>query len=120
MKRYKKIVGRFGENLAKNFLKKRGYRIIAENKKLGSPEIDLVAEKEKEIIFVEVKTRTSLELGPADEALKLSQIKTLKRAIGAYCSQNKINPEKIRLDFISIDINRAEKTAKIKHYKDIF
>jgi putative endonuclease len=119
MKNYKKTIGGFGENLAKNFLIRRGYKIIANNVKIGHCELDLVASCKKELIFVEVKTLSSEKIGPANEALKSRQIKNLKKAMSIYCWQQRHDPEKARFDFISIDLNRAAKTAKIKHYQNI-
>lgn len=120
MNAYKKTIGRFGESLAKDFLSRRGYKMLGANLKFGKLEIDLVAESEKQTIFVEVKTRLAASAGPAEDALKLSQIKDLKRAISAYCRLNRVNPNCSRLDFIAIDLDAAGKKAKIKHFKDIF
>lgn len=119
MGKYKKTIGRFGENLAKNFLIRHGYKIIAGNVKIGHCELDIVASCKKELIFVEVKTLSSEKIGPADEALKNRQIKNLKKAMSIYCWQQRHDPGRARLDFISIDLNRATKTAKLKHYQNI-
>jgi len=118
--RYKKRIGIFGENLAKNFLIRRGYEIISSNVKLSYLEIDIIAREKNEIVFVEVKTRAYGNLGSADEALTACQTKNLKRAISMYCGQKKLNINNVRLDFISVDIDRENKKAKIKHYKEIF
>jgi putative endonuclease len=120
MEKYKKTIGKYGEDLAKNFLIKRGYEIIESNKKISYWELDIVAKKGKEIIFVEVKTLSSKKMGPAEEALKSRQIKFLKKAISIYCWQKRINPNLIRLDFIAINLSREKKTANLKHYKNIF
>lgn len=117
---YKKTIGRFGESLAKDFLSRRGYKIIGTNLRFGRLEIDLVARLKKQTIFIEVKTRQAASVGPAEDALKLSQIKDLKRAITAYCYHKNVNVNDSQLDFIAIDLNRARKTAKIKHFKNIF
>lgn len=119
MEKYKKTIGRFGEDLAEKFLLKRGYKIIARNLKIGRNELDIIALINEEMVFVEVKTLASGRIGPANEALKGRQIKNLKRAMSVYAWECRHNQEKIRLDFISIDLNRRDKTAKLKHYKDI-
>ena len=57
-------LGELGEKLAKRFLEERGYTIICQNFRTKQGEIDIIArDKYKTIIFVEVKTRTSLEYG---------------------------------------------------------
>jgi putative endonuclease len=116
----RKQLGAFGEKLACDFLKRRGYRIVETNKKLSYLELDIIAKKEGLYIFIEVKTRVETSLGSAVDALKHSQIKKLKKAMCAYSVENRINLAKIRLDFIAIDIKKTEKTANIKHFKDIF
>jgi putative endonuclease len=120
MEKYKKTIGRFGEDLAEKFLAKRGYKIISRNVKISYWELDIITEKDKKIIFVEVKTLSTDKLGVAEDVLKHRQMKFLKKAISIYCWQNKINPNLIRPDFIAINLNRQKKTAKIKHYKNIF
>ena len=120
MKDLRKTIGNFGESVACDFLKKHGYKIINRNVKLSYLEIDIVAEKNKNTFFIEVKTRTTKNLGLADQALRKTQIKKLKKAIVSYSFQNKINLNNIQLDFISIDLDKENKTASIKHYKNIF
>ncbi|HTX87092.1 MAG TPA: YraN family protein [Candidatus Nanoarchaeia archaeon] len=115
----KKIIGNFGEELANNFLKSRGYAVIARNKKFRRWEFDLIAEKSGQIIFVEVKTLCSA-INPAETCLSRRQIELLHRAMFFYCWKNKIDPLKARLDFISVNIDRAKKTARLRHYKNIF
>jgi len=113
-------IGAFGETLACDFLKKRGYKIIDRNARLSYLEIDIIAKTKQELVFIEVKTRISQILGPADEALKNSQIKNLKKAIVKYCAKNKQKLDNIRLDLISVNIILPKKSAKIKHFKNIF
>ena len=57
MKSTAKEVGRAGEKAARDYLKRKGYRIIDRNSRLAHGEIDIIAENETNIIFVEVKTR---------------------------------------------------------------
>ena len=65
--RYKKKVGKIGEDLASDMLESAGYRIIARNFMTREGEIDIIAIKEGVIHFVEVKTRSSDGFGfPAD------------------------------------------------------
>ena len=120
MKDRRKAIGAYGEDLACKFLQKRGYKIIDRNVKFSYLEIDIVSRKKKTTSFIEVKTRTVSSLGAADQALRSAQIKKLKRAMVAYSIQNGIKLNTIQLDFVSVDIDREKKTARIKHYPDIF
>lgn len=118
---YNQKVGQFGEGLAIEFLVRHGYKIIDTNIKVSYKEIDIIAFKDDELIFIEVKTRTSNMFGRADEAIFAKKLKSLKRAVGIYL--NNFNPKvkykDIRLDLIAININRIEKIANIKHYENI-
>ncbi|MDD5528351.1 MAG: YraN family protein [Patescibacteria group bacterium] len=116
----KKIIGNFGEQLACDFLTRRGYLIIGRNKKIGRREIDIIAALNGNIVFVEVKTLAAAGMAPAEDALTRRQIETLKKAIRLYCWSNRIKMDNARLDFVSVKINRCAKTAKLKHYPDIF
>ncbi|MBL7058329.1 YraN family protein [Patescibacteria group bacterium] len=117
---YNKVVGQFGEKLACDYLNKNGYNLIAKNVQIGHLEIDIIVKKIAKLTFVEVKTRTSKTYGEADEMISRQKIKNLKKGIGLYL--NTLNKERyndVSLDFISIDIDKISKCAKIKHYKNI-
>jgi len=116
----RKEIGRIGEELARKYLVKRGYIIRHKNIAFGHKEIDIVAQWGRQIIFVEVKTRTSFVFGGADTALTAKQIKTLKKAISLYCFRHKIDNNFIRLDLISVDMDMRNRIAKLKHIKDVF
>jgi putative endonuclease len=118
---YNQRVGRFGEKLAQGYLARHGYKIIDTNIKISYKEIDIVALKDKRLVFVEVKTRTSDKFGVACEAVFAHKTKNLKQAIGIYLGQveKDVKYDDIRLDLVAVDINKVNKTAKIKHYKDI-
>lgn len=118
---HNKKVGEFGEELAISFLKKRGYIIIDKNVKLSYKELDVVAKIKQKIVFIEVKTRTNNTLGTAENAMSAKKLHHLKKAVSMYVNNQKnIDQNNIRLDLICIDINKDDKIANIKHFKDIF
>ncbi|HTW96280.1 MAG TPA: YraN family protein [Candidatus Methylomirabilis sp.] len=120
MGQYRKKIGHFGENLARNFLQDRGYVFVSSNQKIGCGELDLIMKQREEYVFVEVKTIASQILGPAAEALTRRQINQLKKTLRIYCRQNRINIESTRLDLIAINLNRIKKIAKLRHFKNIY
>ena len=115
----KQIIGKFGEKLAKNFLISHGYKILASNVKTSYKEIDIVAQEGETIVFIEVKTRQSQSYGSADEAMTWAKLSNFSRAIELFLVRRNLETDNIRADLIAIDINKREKVAKIKHYKDI-
>ncbi|MCK5060958.1 YraN family protein [Candidatus Parcubacteria bacterium] len=112
-------IGNFGEKLAKKYLIKKGYEILALNKQISHKELDIIASINGFIVFVEVKTRLSTDLYLAEEALSMFKLKRLKRAVSSYIYWKEINADLARLDLIAITINPLTKIAKIKHFKDI-
>ncbi|MFH0955933.1 MAG: YraN family protein [Candidatus Falkowbacteria bacterium] len=112
-------IGEFGEILAKNYLIKNGYKIIDANVKLSYQELDVVALKDGEIVFVEVKTRISQFYGPAENAFQFAKLERFRRGIEMYIGNKNLCVEDVRADLITVDIDHIKKTAKIKHYKDV-
>jgi putative endonuclease len=115
----KKTIGNYGEQLACDFLIRRGYQIIDRNKKIGRREIDIITANNGVVIFVEVKTTAAVMTAAAEEALSRIQIETIKKAITLYCRDKRINLSKTRLDFICIKINRFSQKAILRHYRNI-
>lgn len=116
---YKQKVGKFGEDLASDYLIRHGYKIIGRNVKISYKEIDIIAKYSKIIVFIEVKTRMSSILGSANDAFSQKKMNTLKKALAYYIYDKNVNENYVRLDLIAIDINRKNKIAKIKHYNDV-
>ncbi len=114
----KKTIGFYGEDIAENFLIRNGYKILERNLKTGYKEIDIVAMDKEETVFVEVKTRTSTFSGDAEEALDNRKIKNFKKAVEFYLYKNAFI-QNFRLDFIAVDVDRKNKKARIKHFKDV-
>lgn len=114
-------IGILGEQEAANILKRKGYRVIEKNWRMGHLEVDLIAENKKEIIFVEVKARTTTFGNKMPE----EYVDTLKRkriiaAANAYIKYKQIekNP---RFDIIGILIEpRTNNITYSNHIENAF
>jgi len=71
------ILGKVGEDFSAKYLEKQGYKIIDRNYKIRTAEIDIIAEKDNTIIFVEVKTRSNIRHGFPVEAVNLRKQKRI-------------------------------------------
>ena len=91
--------GKKGEQLAIDFLKKKDYSILAANWRFQRFEIDIIAETDSEIIFVEVKSRGTSYFGSPEEFLSRGQQKRIVEAAQQYIEQNDIDKE-ARFDVI--------------------
>ena len=109
------VVAVLGENLALNFLKKNKCKILHTNYKNKLGEIDIICldKKTKETVFVEVKSRSSLEFGLPSEAVDERKQFKIKKTASLYMLENKIFEDKIRFDVVEILNN--EVLNYIKH-----
>lgn len=94
-------VGREGEALAYNFLQQKGYEIVDRNWRYGPKEIDIVARDGDTMVFVEVKTRSTLAFELPQEAVTKKKMKNLVEAADAYMIQNNIDLEG-RFDIVAV------------------
>jgi len=123
-------LGRFGEKAAAEYLKKKGYRILEKNFRAGKNEIDIIAANRKEIVFVEVKTRTLSALGDLPYGTPLEAVDTPKQkrtlaAASAYLYKSET--ERIpRFDIIEVYLTHRSglfktlSVEKISHIEDAF
>jgi putative endonuclease len=115
----KRRLGDLGEELAVRYLKKHHYKILTQHyqKKIG--EIDIVAQnKDKTIIFIEVKTRTNQDFGSPQEAVNpLKQHKLIKTA-QYYILENHKQDIPWRIDVIAVDLDSKKQIAHIRHFKN--
>lgn len=110
-----KEIGNFGEDVATNFLKEKGYKILEKNFSCKQGEIDIIAKDKKEIVFVEVKTRTNTNYGYPAEAVNVAKQKHIYNSAKYYIHINNLYNEFIRFDIIEIYF--IKKNYKINHIK---
>lgn len=111
-------LGRKGESLAKTFLENSGYEILDENWTYGKAEIDLIAYKDRVIIFAEVKTRSGNGFGEPEDFVDNRKQKLLAEAADEYIYLMDHQGD-VRFDIISILFDKnADYT--LKHIEDAF
>ncbi|MEK9130406.1 MAG: YraN family protein [Patescibacteria group bacterium] len=116
----KRKTGNLGEELAKKYLKKQGYKIIKQNYNSRVGEIDLIAREKDQIIFIEVKTRTNHNFGYPEESVDSRKQNKIRMAAQNYLVKEKIFSENYRFDVVSVEINQLTQKANIKHIPDAF
>ena len=126
----KQLIGRLGEELAADFLKNDGYTIVAQNTRLGKQEIDIIAEDNDFLVFVEVKTRTCLYpesnvFGIPARAVDVSKRKNTVTAARHYLLAN-YTEKQPRIDVIEVYLLQQKdgllnpKPIKINHIRNAF
>jgi putative endonuclease len=98
-------LGRRGERLAQTHLEERGYTVLETNYHIPSGEIDLVVEKDGQLVFVEVRTRTGTALGSPEES-----ITETKRSRLADCAQEYLEAvgaagAEWRIDVVALEVD---------------
>ncbi len=102
--------------MACNYLQKNNYKILERNFNCNQGEIDIIAKdnKTKEIVFLEVKTRSGKKYGRGLEAINAYKLKHIRNSAKYYLYINKITLN-IRFDAIEIDL----KLKRLNHVKQI-
>ncbi len=111
MKEFNKTKGMLGEIKATDFLKKKKYKILQENYTNKIGEIDIIAQKDKTLVFVEVKARSTAKFGRPCEAVNARKQKQIRNVALVYLIQHKIKDTPVRFDVIEVlgdDINHIE------------
>ena len=103
MTRHRQSLGETGENLAVQTLTDRGYAILARRYRTRHGEIDIVAEHEGTVVFVEVRARATAEFGrAADSVTDAKQRKVTAMAVD-YLARHHITNRPCRFDVVAID-----------------
>ena len=110
-------LGKLGEELAVEFLRKEGYRILETNWMFQKAEIDILAQKENILAVVEVKTRSSLDFGLPQDFVKPKKIQLLVKAVDAFVSERDLDIQ-VRFDIIAV--HKEDKSFVIEHLIDAF
>lgn len=127
-----KKLGNFGEEIASEFLKNKGYRIICRNYRIGKlGEIDIISEakdsflpwKEKRVVFVEVKTLlrdTSYSQYDPELHVNTEKVRRLKRLCQMYLTKNGLKLDiPWQIDVIAVEINALDMSVKsIRHHEN--
>lgn len=110
-------LGQKGEDLATDYLKKRDYRIIERNWRLHGYEIDIIAEDKEFIVFVEVKTRSSLLWGNPEDFVDRTRQNRMVKAADFYLKMKAID-KPARFDIIGAIWDGQ--SMKLDHIEDAF
>jgi len=115
------LKGRLGEDIAKEYLEKQGYKIISQNFRTKTGEIDLIAEKRGTLVFVEVKAGglEKNEFLPEDKVNCLKR-KRLIEASRLFCAKEKKLMDRIREFRYDVLIVDLEKRSVVRHYESAF
>ena len=111
----KQEIGKLGEDIAEHYLKQKGYKILDRNFECRQGELDIIATDKNEIVFIEVKTRTSNRYGYPSEAVNKIKQKHMLQTIKYYLYIRNLSDEFVRIDVIEVYIK--DNVYKVNHIK---
>lgn len=120
--KHKKKVGALGENMACRFLVKQGFKVLDRNYSKKWGEIDIVAEKDKVLRFIEVKTVVSHETDRyrPEENVHYQKLKRLSRVIQTYLLDKNVSYEtEWQIDVLAVFLDLENKKAKFRWTENI-
>lgn len=112
----RRSLGNFGESAATAYLMRQGYTILQRNWRCRSGEIDIIAQRGDELVFVEVRTRRNATFGSAEESLTPSKQRRLITLASTYVQD--YLPDECppwRIDLIAVEVDHAGRVARLNH-----
>ena len=120
MNNYKKLIGEFGESLARDYLISKGYRILNMNYRNRFGEIDIVCMNKDLLIFCEIESRYSNSFGFPIESVTYYKQNQIIKLSKLYSMSKKYFDYNIRYDIIEIIFNNLNSSYIINHIEDAF
>lgn len=118
MTAHNQALGKLGERIAERWLRKHGYTILARRFKFGRRDIDLVAQRENSIAFVEVKARKGDAFGDPVEAVHHRKQRELSKSAQVWIERHGRDGEAYQFDVVGVLV--ADDSVKIKHVTNAF
>jgi putative endonuclease len=114
----KQVLGREGEHVAEQFLRKKGYKVVERNYRCAAGELDLIVLDRRVVVFVEVKTRSGKGFGSPLEAVEFRKQRRMIRAAQFFLSANKLHQRDARFDVVGISWSGREPV--VEHIENAF
>ncbi|MFA6167521.1 MAG: YraN family protein [Gemmatimonadaceae bacterium] len=113
--------GELGERVAARWLERQGYTVLARRWRSGHRDIDVIAERDGIVAFVEVKTRAALEFGDPVQAVHAQKQRSLVRSAREWMARHDgAKPAKPEYRFDVIGVLLRDRTAWIRHIESAF
>jgi putative endonuclease len=116
--RAKDALGRYGEELAVEHLRRQGLTIVARNWRCGSGELDVVAREGATLVVCEVKTRSSRAYGDPLEAVSPRKMRRLRALALRWLDEQQVHVPEIRFDVIGI-VQPPEGPPVLQHLRGV-
>mgnify|MGYP001572271818 CR=1 FL=1 len=122
MKQQNFEVGRLGEKLAGEYLERQGYKIIKRNFRTRFGELDLIATKNANLVFVEVKLKIGEDFGSPEEMIDRKKLKQIEKTAQSFLIENPVYERKyagFQIDAVCIVLDETRNVKRITQYENI-
>lgn len=116
----KRSIGTYGEDLACDYLKNKGYIILDRNFHSRRGELDIIAKCKNILVFVEVKSRYYESFGSGLESITYAKIGNIINTSRFYINSRNLYFFNVRYDVILINLDLEKNKKSIYHYEDAF
>ncbi|TMF04865.1 MAG: YraN family protein [Chloroflexi bacterium] len=113
-------LGHFGELVAETHLVRSGATVLARNYRFQPGEIDLIVEHDDDLVAVEVKTRTELDLETPEEAVTRWKLRRMALGLQTFAAENDMLERHWRLDVVAVDIDLDGNVRRCEHIRDAY
>ncbi len=120
MQRSRLSIAKIGETLAAEHLTAHGYRILARNYRAERGEIDIIAQRDRDTVFVEVKTRRSLKFGVPQAAVTPKKQRQISKVALAYLQAHNLLDTPCRFDVIAVHLSERLQLLKLQQIENAF
>lgn len=116
--RVKDAVGRYGEQVAAEWLQRAGLEVLSRNWRCADGEIDIVAREGDALVFCEVKTRSSGRFGDPSEAVGPDKVARIRRLALRWLAANGVSGRELRFDVVTV--LRGADGVRVRHLRGAF
>jgi putative endonuclease len=112
----RRTLGSYGEKAAEGYLLDQGYTILDRNWRCEHGEVDIIAQREQTVVFVEVRTRSSSRYGTPEESITRYKAERLVLTMQMYLEDHALHHENWRIDLIAIECDPSGNVQRLDHY----
>lgn len=111
-------LGNFGERVAASHLESKGYVIVERNWRTREGEIDLIASRGEELIFVEVRSRRGRAMGGPEESITGRKASHVRAVAAAYVQQHPDAPPNQRVDVVALELDAKGRVLRVEQIEN--
>ena len=112
-------VGALGEKIAVDYLMKQGYHVRETNFRCREGEVDIIAEKDDFLVFVEVRTRRSSSFGTPEESVTPAKMQKLITLGQTYIESHQDLPSCWRIDVVTVELTPKGRVSRIELIENV-